>query len=893
VRGRPGPGLVTAAIAIAGAATLLGAAVTAGPAFVSSAGTALLAAELDTVGDGEITLLGVNAGAVPDPDTYVAIDGLLRSELADQDLPAPTAQVLLELDTTGEPSSPLLLLGREGASDHLPPTVDDAPGPFAIPASSAARVGGVGAGDVVEVRGLGGTTTDLQLGPIVEDLDRGDVPPFWRPVSGLLTAVDDPRIPPPPPAALAEPAAVLDVLGQVVDTTGGSSSPVRASWTVPLEGELTLEQAQGLLPRVTTLRTAVVDPTTELGELLAAGGTPGSVSGQQVDAALQRVERATAGLTVPVRALGWAGQALALLGVALAALLGGRRRLSRARLWAARGVAAPVVGLRWAAFAVVPVVLGCVLGAVLAWVGTEALGPGGGVDGSVRTQVLLPMLGAAALAVLTVGVVVTVRAAAATREQTPGRLPPVLEAALLVLAGLALWQLDTRGGAVTVDVEGTLRLDALTVAAPLVLVVAVAAVGTRVVGLVCRHGLGRRGGRGVGYLTDRRLRSVGGTTLTLVALVATTVGTFVVAWTLGASAEATIEEQAGVLVGADAVLPLSRAEAVSGGLDTEELGLPATRVRRAPEALLDGRHTVDVLLVDPATFGEVAYRPRRLAAVDVDGLLDDLTPAGEGVRPTVVVGGDRPLRGVHELSLGGVDLEVVPVGTAPVFPGATGQRTTLVVADGGPLTPDDAATASRLAVAVYPELWIDGGELGPEAIRTHLEQVVLPGPGSGPGATGQREFGFADEVRRDPGLAPARWTFAFLQAQALTLSLIAVAGLLLHHRGRQRDRALATALTRRMGLPPRATSASAALELSVLLGTAVALGAAGGVAGAGLALREYAPLPDVSLPVAFVPPVPLLAVLVTVGATLVVVTTVAGRRAADRADVAVLLRGGA
>jgi hypothetical protein len=885
--------IATAAL-VAAAALLLGLATASGPFFVSAAGTALLATELATTGDdGTVSLFNVQASGAFDPAVLRELDGLLRAELAEQGLPDAVQQVAVEVVAGTEPSTRTTLLGRQGATSHLPPTVDPAAGDLAATQVDAGRLR-VGPGEELELRGTSDVSRTIRVGPIVEPFDRNDMPIFWRPVTGLLTGVDDPRFPPPPPALLGEPETVLALLDSLGDGDDTGGVPVAvASWTIPLDADaLTLEQARELGPRITAVRTQVVDPTTQLGGRFVSGGSPPAISGQQLDTALARVEAATAGLVAPVRLLSWAGQVLALGAVAAAAVIARRRQLARAPLWAARGVPPAVLGTRYAAAAAVPTVVGVALGWWVAGVGVQVAGPGGAVDASVLRGILGELGVAALVAVVLVGVVTTVATSAAARtDRQPRRVPPVAEVLAVVLLGVALWQADVRGRATTVDVDGVVQLDPLTVALPLLVVATVALLGTRVLGLLLRSSVGRRARRGVWYLVSRRLRSVGGAALGLVGLAAISVGLLVLATTLRASAEATVDDQAGVLLGADAVLPLSRAEGVAGTVDPASLPFPATRVRRAPESLLDGRHTVDVLLVDPASFAAVAYRPGHLAEVDVDGLLTHLGGQAEATElPAIVVGASYP--GTHRLTVGTVDLEVAQAATVPVFPGVSGERPTLVLADGDALAPDDPSVASRLAIVVYPELWVTAGAGSPQELRAGLAAVPLQATGSGPGAVGPRTFEFADDRRQDPGLAPARWTFVYLQAQAVAIATLGVLALVAHHRSQQRDQLLATVLAGRMGLSPRARSLADALELVILLGVALLLGAAAGLLAARTVLVDYDPLPEVALPVVFAPPVELLPGAVLAILALAVATVVWGRRTLARADVAALLRSG-
>jgi putative ABC transport system permease protein len=140
-------------------------------------------------------------------------------------------------------------------------------------------------------------------------------------------------------------------------------------------------------------------------------------------------------------------------------------------------------------------------------------------------------------------------------------------------------------------------------------------------------------------------------------------------------------------------------------------------------------------------------------------------------------------------------------------------------------------------------------------------------------------------------LLPVTWTFAYLQALAVLIGLIAVAGLFLYLSARQRATLVSYVLLRRIGMSRRAHLGSLTGELVAvlaggwLLGTACAVGFAAGVRGLLDVNPLYPPGGRLVIPVA----------LLAIGAGVLLVVAVTGalgtQRVADAADPATLLRG--
>ena len=889
-------GWLEAGTALLVAGVLLGLATVAGPFFVSSAGTAMLETELLGRGVDPAMLSVHSSGTIAAADLEAA-DQRLTEHLVQHDLGEPDRQLVIEV-TTADGDARVNLIGRDGdATDQLPAVREPADGPTAIPAESAARLG-LDAGDELTIAAPArGTEVTVPVGPVIDDFDRGDMPPAWRPVTGLVAPPDDPRLPAPPPALVmdhAQTLALLHELGPEGTDGEGAGHLVRSAWRVGVDAVPTLESAQALVADLEAVRIDIADPTSEVGSALTRPGwAPPNVGGASLDDAVERVSRARSQLVVPVQLLAGAGQLLALGATAVAVTLGGRRQRSRVQLWHVRGVPATTLVLRWAVAATTPVAVGVLLGGVVADGLTRQLGPGGPAAAIVRSAMWsqLAVATAAALAVVAITAAVTIRLQ--TRGTgAPRRIPPIAEVLVVVSAGLALWGSRTRSSIVTTDRDGVLGLDLLAVALPVLLVLAAAAVGTRLLGLLLRL-LGRTAGRRpTWFLASRRLQHLGGTAMALLFVVAAAMGLFLLAATLEVSSAATVEEKAGLSMGAEAVVPLSRST-VDHGIDAGAIPTATTRVRRAPDVLLEDGTVVDVLAIDPDTFATVAYTPRYLDEIDLDGLTAGLGDAAMDQRdatlPAVTVGWS--LGEATRVHIADLEVAIQPVGSAPLFPGLAGDNPGVVVPDTGPLAPGDPALTAQLAYAVTPELWVSAEGHDLAALRETLEALVHGDIAAGTAGSGPpADVEYAADLRQDPGVAPLTWTSTFLRAQGAVIAAIAGLALLGHHIVRQRRLALGTGLAARMGLRRPVRAMTDLIELATLGGTALTVGAVSGVLAARTVMAGYDPVPDVALPVVFRVPLEALSAPLATAALAVALTVLVTMPAVDRIPVSTLLR---
>ncbi len=303
-----------------------------------------------------------------------------------------------------------------------------------------------------------------------------------------------------------------------------------------------------------------------------------------------------------------------------------------------------------------------------------------------------------------------------------------IDVALVVLAGVGLWQLRQYGGPLSASVRGDLGLDPLLVAAPALALVAGAILALRIVPLLAELGervLGRRPGVVVPFgtmqLARRPLRFTrSALLLVLAAALATFAASYTETWTQSQ------EDQAAHRTGADL-----RVE-VSGFPDLPDWAIgPAYRyVEGVDRALAVRTETFDVggdasrgqlLAVDERHLADVAEtRPDLLAGLDIHVLADGLAVPAPGLDEIPIPG--EPTEIVLDISTsltnyprevgdgtGQVDF------TTPVGQGMPIGRVSVVLRDGGgQLHVVDAdrrllAAADDQRVAVRLEVVLDDG----------------------------------------------------------------------------------------------------------------------------------------------------------------------------------------
>jgi putative ABC transport system permease protein len=565
-----------------------------------------------------------------------------------------------------------------------------------------------------------------------------------------------------------------------------------------------------------------------------------------------------------------AGGLLALVLVAAAGSFWADRRANEVRLLAARGVGPVPLAGKAALELALPALVGSAVGWAVARLLIAGLGPADDLDPAATSTAIWSAVAAFVVGLGCAAVVAGLRARG-TAERPLGAAPrwPAMvpwELALLAAAAWCWVLLESRDG--IVNDHGVAQVNGLLVAFPLLGLAGAAVLLTRLLTRLLpalRRFAGKRSAPV--YLAVNRLAAARLATATLLVAVTLPVAVLGYTATLTSSSQATLDAKVGVQVGAGrAVLTVAR---IDRNAATADVGTVVDRYNGSV-ATDEGRHDVQVLAIDPATFARSAFWDDSFADSSLEDLVAQLSGGEVDGRLPVVAAG-LP-EGDPDLRLGAQEVPAQVVATARVLPGRrTADPVVLVAAD---RLPDISRNAHSDRVS---ELWTD-------VPRAQAVEVATAA-----GATGPRVVE-PDDVFTTANFLGITWTFGYLSALAVFVGVIAVGGLLLYLEARSRTRVSGYVMARRLGLSKAAHLRSLVVEL-------------GGVAVAGLVLGAC--LASVAVSVVYRrldvdlvrPPTPLLDVpWLAVAATAVVALAVAvlasfyAQRAADRADPASVLR---
>ena len=599
----------------------------------------------------------------------------------------------------------------------------------------------------------------------------------------------------------------------------------------------------------------------------------------RLSTAVRRARETTATVRGPVDLLTNAGALVALAVVAAAAAFLLARRRGEAALLYARGEGAAAFGARTALEGALPVVLGTLAGFGLAAGLVAALGPDGPVDrGSLESAARAAAV-RAPVALLLFALVAGVIFAGQARAGRPGRLHlPAIpwELPVLALAGFFLVRLLTVDPPAGDDADVVSRPSSYLFLFPIALIAGAAGLGARglrrVVGAL-RTPTSKSSSEAA-YLAVRRVAAARGLAVLLITASALGIGIFFYAETVVSSYRATVRAASLLATGSDV-----------RGLTSFDTAIPAdvpfpvtktTLLYSEGTITLDGT-PVDLLAVDAPTFAKAAYWDDRYASRPLAEIVRDLAAGGAGPLPVALVAGSAADRATLELE--GDRLPVAIVERPRAFPALSRDRPLVVAAEAALLRAfERAGSPNHLdAPRALTELWARG-----ESART---AELL-------GASTARPFPVttAVEARSRPTVTAFTRTFAFLEALGLVAGLVAVVGLVVYLQARQRSRAVAFGLARRMGLG-RGQHVRALLgEIGVLLGTAFLLALALSLGAAQLVLTRVEPLASLS-PVPLFEPSPALIVVGLAGlAGIALAGALLADRAAARANLAEVLR---
>ena len=825
--------------AIAGTFALLAVAAASGPLFLSSVGAAALqrqvAAKCPEADRPAVTT------AISGAPGLVAGDRELRAGVTAAGLP-PTYRVD-EIGITarfgpGGVPIPLSVYSRADMFDHVTRLSGGGSGLWV--SDLAVETYRVRVGDRIEVGSL-----RLPVVGVYRDLGGrgygGTLPPYWCHWSSSIVPSLETQ---PPPFLLADPATRDALITEFADEP---DSPVRTTWWSAVDtSRLTLADGDDVLDRVAVVSRALPPWYFESG----------------LDEDLRAARDTRAGVAGAISPVALAGIGVALLLVGAAASFWVDQRRSELRLLAARGAGPAAL----AAKAVLELAAPALVGAAAGWLASiglvrlagpaDELEPGAPLD-ALRS--VLPVL-AAGLAVLAV----VTAARTAERSRAGGRLPVPWELGLLGLAAWAYAELPD-GGAVIADNRAVVQVDPMLVTFGLLGTTGAVLLAARLLTALLPPLRRRTAGSAPAlHLAVRRLAGL--RTATAAVLVATAVPVAILGYAgaVTRTTDATVTAKAQTYAGTERAVVLNATPA-----QDLPVGDAGTQVSVIRDVISVAGTETEVLGIDPAAFMRYAYTDPRVFGGDLPELVARLAAPG---LPAIAVNcrrcGDRV-----DLRLGRTPRTATVVGTADLFPGLRVRGSAMLVVPRAALADIDPY-ASRVE-----EVWTTDDRL-PAAVAA-LVAVDRPPRGE---VTPSQFLGATQ-------LLPVTWTFAYLQALATLIGLIAVAGLFLFLSARQRATLVSYVLLRRIGLSRRAHVASLAGELVAVLLTGWLLGtlAAVGFAAAVRDLLDINPIypPGVLLTV----PVGLLGL----GAAVLVAVALAGalgtQRVADRADPATLLRG--
>jgi putative ABC transport system permease protein len=442
-----------------------------------------------------------------------------------------------------------------------------------------------------------------------------------------------------------------------------------------------------------------------------------------------------------------------------------------------------------------------------------------------------------------------------------------------VLAAASLYEIVTRPPAPVSESGAAPPVDRLVLLFPILFVAGLASLAIRGLRpLLPRLRAAGAEGRPALFLASRRLASGAKAAGWVMVGAALGVGMLAYAGTLSSSIRATASQHALIRLGSETAATFTGTPP-----DATRAPKPSTlvvRVSRAEFVAASQQLDLDVLGIDPATFPGAAYWEDEFADRSLMDTAQALAQERAGRVPILLIGTVAPVDPV--LRIASFDVPVAVVGRPSSFPGRVGDR---------PMVVASTAILDRLLSAEGRSLQALSGQAELWTTRPPGEAVAFlnSGPSAVLGVT------TVEELRSTPGYLALTRMLGFLQALGVLTALIAMGAAYLYLQSRQRQSDAAYALARRMGLSRSSHRASVGMELAGLLLLALVVGAVLALGAALLTYRQVA-LGEEGLVPLFRLPLP------TLGATAIAVVAVSVvgaalvQRAADRTDVAGVMR---
>ncbi|MGH2807826.1 MAG: hypothetical protein ACRDKT_11190 [Actinomycetota bacterium] len=782
------------------------------------------------------------------------------------------------------------LFSRDHQLDHVE-VIEGRDGSGVWIADYTADAIGVSAGDEITMSFQGGPEATVPVDGIYRAIFNEPETGYWRlwrgeiypNCSGGLAGCT-----PPPPFVLADHDQVVALTRQLGDDTATFAwdAPLAPGRGRTLEDLRDLERSHlDLVDRMQAQGTRLNDVFQCCGPISGFFFQQRAAMSSSVPQVLAQVEQRIPSAEVPVRL-----SAIAALIIAIAVVAGAGGYTSAARrverqLQFARGVGATSVGARAAIEAVVPCILGGLVGGLLAWFLIATIGPDGLISSEAGRTAIVVGAASVVVAALVVGVVNALTFARGDGEGISSRSWSAIrfispahpwELGLLALAGYLYVQLQRRG--VLVGTGAVDRPNFLLFLFPIMFISGFGVLAARSFRALFKV-IRRRDERLSSplYLVVNRVAGAPALVLLLFAAGAAALGVYVHARTVVASLERTVDAKSRLFVGSDV------AALVGSSLDPPAgFEYPITKVFRIAHA---GRPVgipptpgpeIDVIAVDPGTLSETAHWDPAFGTPTLDAAIAGLSDGRGDTLPAVLAGAD--LGRVVSFDIAGDPFGFEVIRELEAFPGMVSERPLLVVNRTALEGLLERRSSGLLNTArVEAEWWVRG-----EATAVEAALARTPAP--------PVNVLTAAEVRDIPSISSVIDTFRVLDLLGSGAALLVIVAMLMYLQARKRSRVVSYALARRMGLAHRSHGIALAIELGAMLLASYVVALVVATGASWLIASMVDPLPTIPPETLFTVPV---GWLVLSGAALGVIAVVAGvatNATGGRTDLGSLMR---
>lgn len=585
---------------------------------------------------------------------------------------------------------------------------------------------------------------------------------------------------------------------------------------------------------------------------------------------ISQVDDRVAALQVPARVVLVAAILVAFVAIAGAGAYVVAARQAEARVLFARGQTRSAHASKAALEALLPTVIGAVLGGASAVLLTRTILPDANISNSAAWTAARSIVIALPAAVVTLAAASTFfaeRSLAEAHTSTRRRFPWELLTGVLAIAAFVQLIRSENPDAETSVTRPSFYL--------LMFPILFLSTGGGLAARGFRRGSGLlarlRISSHATYLILRRLAGAPRLVSVLVCGCAIAAGLFVHSTTISRSLDRTLEAKAQLFIGSDVAASVPPDYELPDGFPHA-----SSKVVRVNQAGLVNSTVVDVVAVDPQTLPDVADWHRSFGAPSIEDPLSALEGETTASLPAVIASGDLPER--FELDVGGVPFQLRTADTVDAFPGMFSRRPLVVldIADFNRVL-EDAGSGFLSSFKASTEQWISGpteavlADLAP--FEKELYQVTT-----------------AAEVADIPSFSAVIEAFRILNLLAIAAWAAILVVLLMYLQARRRSGVLSYALSRRMGLSHLTHSIALTGEIAMMLlfGYAIACGL--GMLTASITASLVDPLrvvpPDTILAI---PTTPLMVATVAI-AVAAVVGAIATNNIAARTNLATVMR---